>query len=87
MRKILFTIGIVVMCGVAVAFASGIDVKPMGAPIDTVTFPDGTVVQSAYVGSRPAVDVVLVQIKQADGKICYGLTQQGTGGGASLQCF
>ena len=88
MKKLFVGIGVVVtIVATVAAFATGSQVRPAGAPIDTVTFPDGTTVNSAYVGGWSSSNVVVVQIKQPDGKICYGVTMQSSSGGASVSCL
>ncbi|MNT99149.1 hypothetical protein D3C72_2419210 [compost metagenome] len=83
----MFIIGaVMVVGGAAVALATNSQMKPAGANSDTVTLPDGTVVSSAYLDGTTSTDVVVVQIKQLDGKVCYGLTTQSSSGGASISC-
>jgi hypothetical protein len=91
-RKLLVGTGTVfalALAGAAVAFATNSqnsNVRLAGGALDTVTFPDGTVATSAYVGGWSGTNVVLIQIKQLDGKVCYGLATQNGTGGSSISC-
>ena len=89
-RKLFIGLGAVFILVTAVgAFAtySG-DSRPRtaGGNIDTMTFPDGTIVSSAFLDNVSAADNIIVQIKQPDGKTCYGLSTQNTSGGTSISC-
>lgn len=85
--KRLFIGAVLIVGGAAVAFATNSHIRPAGANSDTVTLPDGTVVSSAYLGGTASADVVVVQIKQVDGKVCYGFTTQSSSGGAGIACL
>lgn len=91
MNKVFTGVGAALIVAIAaVAFAANSpDSNPRttGANIDTVTFPDGTVASSAYVGGSSSINIVLIQIKQLDGKICYGLSTQNAAGGTSISCL
>lgn len=72
---------VAILCAVvgAVAIAQDHnDVSAKGAAMDTYTFPDGTVVRSAYISNYGGNQATVYQIKQANGVNCYGLGAQGT---------
>jgi hypothetical protein len=76
MRKqtvLIVILGAFIVAGAA--FASNANqVKPLGAAIDTYTFPDGTVVSSAYISSTNSGTMNVLQIKNANGQECYAVT-------------
>jgi hypothetical protein len=77
----------IVVAVAAVAFANSQNVRPLGGTIDTVTFADGTVASSAYVSGLSTSSIVVIQVKQTDGKTCYGIATQNSASGTSMSCL
>jgi hypothetical protein len=62
------TIGAIVIAGAAYA-----QIRPLGGKVDSFTFADGTVVQSAYVSSVNTGSINVLQIKKTNGDDCYAV--------------
>lgn len=90
MKKVILTslVGVIV-AGAAIAVASNSgDIRPQGGALDSYTWPDGTIAQTAYVtgygnGGAP---MTIIQIKQTNGKTCYGVVSSANAG-VNLNCF
>lgn len=70
----------------AVAIANNEDISAKGAAIDSYTFPDGTVVRSASLGWASGASTYILQIKNANGRECYGVAGK-DGNSPSMACL
>ncbi|QLY24752.1 hypothetical protein [Bdellovibrio sp. KM01] len=77
--------GALIVAGAAYA-SEAARVKPLGGPIDTFTFADGAVVQSAFISSANSGSMNVVQIKNSNGQTCYAVTGS-SGQYAAISCL
>lgn len=87
-KSLIYGVVLAVMIATGVATASQFgDVYPQGGASDSYTFPDGTVVRSAFVKGYTG-QVVVVQIKQTSGATCYGMASGSSDGPyTSISCL
>ncbi len=78
-------IGALIVAGAAYASEASRP-KILGGSIDTFTFPDGTVVQSGFIGSINSGTMTVLQIKKANGQECYAVTGS-SGQYAAINCL
>ena len=76
----------VVLGTIVVAGAAYAQMRPAGAPLDTYTFPDGTEVRTALLGSANSNNINVIQIKKSNGDECYGISG-GSGQYSSIACL